>query len=1149
MVAVAEIAAQYDYFSLGPETEQIQFEVLANDLLPIGAESLHIKAISEPFFGASATISDDGQRIIYSPTDKNSFDSFSYTVEDNLGNRGKANVNVRLAMSSPIEIRDLGRDTFEIIEDGPLRKLDVLRNDGDFDNGTIVELRKSVGLGTSLHIADDGKSLLYQPIAGTGGCEIYEYTVRNEMSETETFQIIANLVKPVEPWGDYFTFDSGLGPQLLDVLGNDFVRHNSLEVPRITEVSEVPGGTLTIADDEQHLIFTPNEEFLGRVTFDYSVRYGPDAYHIAYGGGVIHVRNAFLAVDNFFSINPGSSNNRLDVLANDLLPEHGDSSIAAQYVTPSTYGEGVLTIVAVSSGSQGGQLSIENGKRIRYTPRAGFTGEETFDYTVADINGFQDTATVTLNVVSREVDATSMPKFILAHEVEQLLIDKAAQLYAQSFGVSQVDTRVLPPTRFSRSVALSSVLPRIEFPDLLSETFSLGTHLNEGDTLVADSRHVFTFSHGSLIVFDMSDPANPLVASRTELPDRYSELYLQGDRITLIDRGGYEQVPAFRDGLFSLDSRVTSAVVTVLDIADRAIPKMVERTEIDGSIIDTHAAGDQIYLAVSNWTQIPALKMSEPTSSDSNAILGTFETLDQYIARVRGTMTRRSLPKYRTFGADGSLISAGLLTHPTMIHKPADNGDALLSLTTFNVGNGQAGPSGSAGIFTRHETKVHMTDDSLYVMQSSNHATTVHKFSISYDGAPSLVATGTIDGNLLNKKFVDVHNGLFRIVTTQSIYGAHVEDRGLRHNNLKSQQFNSLFVLEQRGAALDIIGSLRRMAPAESIRSVSFMDDVAYVITASKAAPLFVIDLSDTTNPMVTGSLNTRGYLSSVQVVDKEHLIGIGGAVDEMTGDRFGLQISLFSVGDLANPTLADQVTMEGSMWANAPAGWDQHAMSYLADGQLLTIPVNWSELGDGPSGAFKNHPPVHKSAMWAFQIDADQQEGGNIHTIGNVEHDGRAQMSILFGTSLITISEDYLKINSLHAIAELLAVIKLANPDEPIAISGRDETSLTIPTACHSLYGYLLAGWNGGSGGAFTPAGSVEVADDHDSLAILQVLPIVDEGLVLSTGAQQENNSGDFREVTRQNAPEEAAVDCVLQRWNEIDSFCVLPREILSFY
>ncbi|MFL5347092.1 MAG: Ig-like domain-containing protein [Hyalangium sp.] len=90
------------------------------------------------------------------------------------------------------------------------------------------------------------------------------------------------------------------------------------------------------------------------------------------------------AVDDTAQVTQGSTENSIDVLANDTS-------------APET--EETLTVSGVTQGNHNGTVTItDGGTRIHYTPAPGFSGTETFTYTLSDGNGGTDSATVTVTV-------------------------------------------------------------------------------------------------------------------------------------------------------------------------------------------------------------------------------------------------------------------------------------------------------------------------------------------------------------------------------------------------------------------------------------------------------------------------------------------------------------------------------------------------------------------------------------------------------------------------------------------------------------------------------------------------------------------------------------------------------------------------------
>ncbi|QEG37917.1 beta-propeller domain-containing protein [Bythopirellula goksoeyrii] len=1026
VVGVAGIEAQDDYIEASTGTQQLRIDVLSNDPLPDGATGLHIKMVSETAKGATVAISEDGKRLIYTPPEGGvTFDTFYYIVEDNDGKLGKANVTVGEKDSGegyrpPYYFsRD---DNYTLYEDSPIQTLKVLANDGPFATGEIIEIADQEGIGGTVEIAEDGKSLLYQAPPATTGSDRFTYTVRNAEGETATYHVSINVIKPIQTRSeDGLNFDVGTGPHVLNVLERDVILASTPETPRIVEVSQPEvGGTFQISADGQRVIYQPSEGFLGSISFEYVLRYGSLDHQVVTGYETLSIQNTFLAVDNWFAVSPGSPSQELDVLAN-------DPTLKRRIGWSGTKPDVTLSIIGVSVGTHEGQVTISTGGKLLYTPAAGFTGEETFNYTVEDSNGHIDSAQVTV-LVSEQVADAGVPKFILPGELEQFLIDQAVERYKNQFGMTQMHYTGQIEYSYTLYDTTSDVIRTTNFLSSSSDHSETNTQeagVDEADIVETDGQFVYTFSHGKLVIVDVSDPTDPDLMSFTAFEDRYHEMYLQGDRLTLISRGW---------------NKVSPSIVTVLDITDRANPAIVERTEIDGRIVDSRAVGDRVYVAISG-VELPIVEstVTVPAEEGDPYEYRTNETLDEYVARVRSTLLETALPTYETYDAAGELIASGLLTDPTQIHKPIDTVDNdLMSLVTFDVADGEAGPDSSTGIFTSSASEVYMSGSSFYVMRNSNEETAIFKFTIDDEGTATMAATGKVGGLLLNQFSVDEHEGRLRIATTETRMET-VLDRWGREITRQRQRFNNLFVLEQEGTELEVVGEIRNLAPTETIKSVRFMDDRAYVTTFRVVDPLFSVDLSDPTAPTVTGALKIPGYSDYLHPVGEDYVIGIGRDADEITGRLGPLQISLFYVGDMTNPTLVDQVTMEGAEWHLSEAWSDHHAVAYFAEDQVLTIPVGWSESvpadwdGDGifEGTSYENH-----SAIWAFEIDVDQQGGGAIEIAGSVEHTSdatsyryhgnQARRSVRVGQSLITLSDDYLKISRLHNVSEQLSEIYL---------------------------------------------------------------------------------------------------------------------------
>ncbi len=164
----------------------------------------------------------------------------------------------------------------------------------------------------------------------------------------------------------------------VDVLANDSdVDGDSLSVDSVTD--PVNG---TVTNNNSDVTYTPDENFTGTDTFDYTVTDGNGGTDTATVDITISpVNDAPVAVDDSAATDEDTSVT-VDVLANDSDVD-GD----------------ILSVSGSDTTSAHGGTVIYNGDgTFDYTPLADFSGEDMFEYTLSDDNGETDTAAVTIVV-------------------------------------------------------------------------------------------------------------------------------------------------------------------------------------------------------------------------------------------------------------------------------------------------------------------------------------------------------------------------------------------------------------------------------------------------------------------------------------------------------------------------------------------------------------------------------------------------------------------------------------------------------------------------------------------------------------------------------------------------------------------------------
>jgi uncharacterized secreted protein with C-terminal beta-propeller domain len=189
------------------------------------------------------------------------------------------------------------------------------------------------------------------------------------------------------------------------------------------------------------------------------------------------------------------------------------------------------------------------------------------------------------------------------------------------------------------------------------------------------------------------------------------------------------------------------------------------------------------------------------------------------------------------------------------------------------------------------------------------------------------VATGQVSGDINNQFSLDEKDGNLRVATTS------YDDNG----NL----INNIFVLDED---LNKIGKVTGFAKDESIKAVRFIDNTAYVITYEQVDPLFVIDLSQPTNPQIVGQVEISGFSSMLVPVDDNTILGIGYSTSESEYTDMevtdGIKLVLFDISNPESPQVMDTYVIND---AYSSAQDNHHAIVVNEDKGYYAIPYNKS--------------------------------------------------------------------------------------------------------------------------------------------------------------------------------------------------------------
>lgn len=248
----------------------------------------------------------------------------------------------------------------------------------------------------------------------------------------------------------------------------------------------------------------------------------------------------------------------------------------------------------------------------------------------------------------------------------------------------------------------------------------------------------------------------------------------------------------------------------------------------------------------------------------------------------------------------------------------------VLTITTFDLSNNATQFKhaflDAHTLYMNHETI--LLASSTWEMNTERSpwgSTKTHIYALSYVNDITLKAKATLNGSLLNQFAMDEYRGAVRVALTQ--WGETTT--------------NSIVTLN---ANLDILDSITGIAPTESIYSVCFVQDRAYVVTFEQIDPFFVIDVSDPNNIAILGELKIPGYSTYLHPLSPTLILGFGRDVIVHPDGRImngAMKLSLFDVTQEQLP-VEKQVLLIGNENTWGEVSYDHKALMVNPQRQLL---------------------------------------------------------------------------------------------------------------------------------------------------------------------------------------------------------------------
>jgi VCBS repeat-containing protein len=360
--------------------------VLSNAIAPSGG-SLSA-ALASPAQHGTVTVQSNGSFIYVPAVHYVGPDSFTYTASDGSQTSSPATISLTVTDAhAPVAVAD----AYSVLHDQTLivdASSGVLANDSDADPTDSLSAVLGAGPTHGTLTLNSNGSFLYQPAAGYTGSDQFTYvasdgvltsaTTTVTLSVTDTAPAVGNVSYGVQA-NQTMTVSAAAG-----VLANATDADGDPLSASVVSGGGPAHGALTLHADGS-FIFTP--------TSGYS---GPDSFTFAVSDGALTTTATASLTIHASNTAPVANADSYSIQHDQVLTVGGTGVMAND---TDAEGDPLSASLVAGSGPAHGSLTLNSDGSFVYTPNAGYTGSDSFQYQANDGLASSAAATVTLNVI------------------------------------------------------------------------------------------------------------------------------------------------------------------------------------------------------------------------------------------------------------------------------------------------------------------------------------------------------------------------------------------------------------------------------------------------------------------------------------------------------------------------------------------------------------------------------------------------------------------------------------------------------------------------------------------------------------------------------------------------------------------------------
>ena len=451
-------------------------------------------------------------------------------------------------------------------------------------------------------------------------------------------------------------------------------------------------------------------------------------------------------------------------------------------------------------------------------------------------------------------------------------------------------------------------------------------NVDEADIVKVDDKYIYYVSGKKVVIIDAEKPetSEKIVEINFENEKFYPrEIYVNNQKLIIVGNEYNDTVKtefaeidsatndmSIKEDIINVNDDSKSGVI-IYDISNVKEPKEIRRVMVDGMYLSSRKIENYIYFVVNKYIYTPGIK--------NNNLEELEQYQDQYKPKYIDTAVEED-EKYIDYDNIYCLDGTDEANYLILVGLNIDNEEEA-EIQTF-LGAGQYVYSSEKNMYIA-TNKITYGDD--YEILSEN--THILKVALN-NGKFIFKAEADVNGQINNQFSMDENGDTFRIATTTGNIWTIDENTS-----------NNLYILNDK---LEEIGKVAEFAKEEKIYSVRYVGDKAYVVTFKQTDPLFVIDLSNPSNPQILGELKIPGYSTYLHPYDETHLIGFGYDTKE-DGTQIttnGLKMVMFDISDLNNPKELFKINIGDSKYTYSELLFNHKALLFSKEKNIIAFPI-----------------------------------------------------------------------------------------------------------------------------------------------------------------------------------------------------------------